>query len=89
MLCSMLFRWSFQILISLPDQEEKCLFHNATENQTVTFAYEVVNNINTRNGRMTSPMTYLPDVALYAYDADGEESRYVQIESQGEFGFVP
>lgn len=48
-----------------------------------------MNNINTRNGRMTSPMTYLPDVSLTAYDEDGNEIRYVQMESKGEFEFVP
>ena len=32
MLCSVLFRWSLQIMVALPDQEQKCLYHNATEN---------------------------------------------------------
>lgn len=89
MLLPVLLRRSLQVMIALPDQEEKCLYHDAVENQMVAFAYEIVDNINTRNGRMTSPMTYLPDVVLTAYDADGEEYRYFQMESKGEFGFRP
>lgn len=89
MLLPVLLRQSLQVMIALPDQEEKCFYHSAMENQTVTFVYRVVDNINTRNGRMTSPMTYLPDVVLTAYDADGEEYRYFQIEAAGEFGFRP
>ena len=34
-------------------------------------------------------MNYLPDVTLTAYDDGGNEIRYVQMESQGEFEFVP
>ena len=34
-------------------------------------------------------MTYNPDVALTAYDEDGAEIRYVQMEPRGDFDFVP
>ena len=65
------------------------MYHDALANQTVVFAYSVINNLNIRKGRIVPPISYTPDVALTAYDAAGTEIRYVQIEDQGDFEFVP